>query len=151
MTSMATRHRARRLTTAQQAFGLWGLLPRASVRLDPGRLTWTGQLSPSEVSQVYTVRLDYHRGSYPVVRVLDPPLRPDAQGFIPHTFNDGSLCLHDDGQWDESLLIADTLMPWASEWLYHYEIWLWSGHWFGDGNGDPSPGTYPDLPPLSVP
>ena len=29
--------------------------------------------------------------------------------------------------------IAETIIPWASEWLLHYEIWLATGEWQGGG------------------
>jgi hypothetical protein len=29
--------------------------------------------------------------------------------------------------------IADTLVPWASEWLFDYELWLATGEWYGGG------------------
>lgn len=31
------------------------------------------------------------------------------------------------------MLIADTYIPWAIEWLYYYEIWLVTGEWCGGG------------------
>ena len=30
------------------------------------------------------------------------------------------------------MLIVDTIVAWAAEWLLHYEIWLATGEWFGD-------------------
>jgi hypothetical protein len=30
--------------------------------------------------------------------------------------------------------IADTVLPWTTEWLYHYEIWLITGEWTGGGD-----------------
>ena len=35
--------------------------------------------------------------------------------------------------WDSSMLIADTVVPWTVEWLMFYEIWLISGKWQGGG------------------
>lgn len=32
------------------------------------------------------------------------------------------------------MLIADTIVPWASEWLLHYEYWLSTGTWHGGGH-----------------
>jgi len=29
--------------------------------------------------------------------------------------------------------IASTILPWASEWLFHYEIWRATGEWTGGG------------------
>jgi hypothetical protein len=29
--------------------------------------------------------------------------------------------------------IADTIVPWTSEWLMYYEIWLATSDWYGGG------------------
>jgi hypothetical protein len=29
--------------------------------------------------------------------------------------------------------IIDTIIPWTSEWLLHYECWLATGKWHGGG------------------
>jgi hypothetical protein len=36
-------------------------------------------------------------------------------------------------EWDETKFIADTIIPWTSEWLLHYEIWVATGTWQGGG------------------
>lgn len=36
-------------------------------------------------------------------------------------------------EWSESMLIADTIVPWLAEWLFHYEIWVLTGQWEGGG------------------
>jgi len=148
-TSMATAVPANRLSTAQQALGLRSVFPDSAVALSPRRLHWTGRLQPSELCRRYTVEIDYKRGHYPKVRVLAPELKADDAGFLPHTYNDLSLCLHDAGQWDESMLIVDTIVPWAAEWLLHYEVWLATNEWFGDHGDDVlRPTHYQELPPL---
>ena len=46
------------------------------------------------------------------------------------------------------MLIVDTIVPWAAEWLLHYEIWLATGEWFGDRDpSTPLQDHYDDLPP----
>ena len=37
------------------------------------------------------------------------------------------------GEWAERMLIAEIIVPWISEWLLHYEIWLVTGEWHGGG------------------
>ena len=32
------------------------------------------------------------------------------------------------------MLLADTIVPWAAEWLMHYELWLVTGEWTGGGD-----------------
>lgn len=31
------------------------------------------------------------------------------------------------------MLLVDTTVPWASEWLFYYELWRGTNVWFGDG------------------
>jgi hypothetical protein len=146
---MATTARARSLSMAQQALGLRSVFPDAQVRLTPNGLRWTGSLQPSDLSLVYTVRIEYERGQYPAIRVLAPELETAESGFLPHTFNDGTLCLHDVGQWNVAMLIVDTIVPWAAEWLLHYEMWLATGEWLGDGDSTTAlQARYDDLPTL---
>ena len=136
MTSMATTARGNSLTMAQQALGLRSVFADADLTLKPGRLSWTGRLHPCDLSRIYSVQITYARGRYPAVRVLAPELQAAENGFLPHTYDNGTLCLHDAGQWNATMLIVDTIVPWAAEWLLHYEIWLATGEWFGDS--DPS-------------
>ncbi|HUZ56291.1 MAG TPA: hypothetical protein VMU94_27675 [Streptosporangiaceae bacterium] len=134
---------------AQQATGLRSVFPGADLVLKAYSLGWTGQLQPTDLSRVYTVRIDYKTRRYPAVRVLAPELIPTAAGFLPHTYDDGSLCLHDVRQWNGGMLIVDTIVPWAAEWLLYYEVWLATGEWFGDGDASTAlPTHYEDLPAL---
>jgi hypothetical protein len=68
------------------------------------------------------------------VQILDPVLDPGVRDELPHVYTDtGGLCLHEHGQWDQSLPIATTIIPWAAEWLLHYELWKATGVWTGGG------------------
>lgn len=91
--------------------------------------TWVGTLSPSDDSPQYLIRITYRLGRAPKVEVLSPAIRPDA----PHRFGDGSLCLYysKDGSWHSQVCIAESIIPWAAEWLFYYEHWLKSGTWLG--------------------
>lgn len=146
---MATAARVRSLSMAQQTLGLRSVFPDSEVTLKPNDLRWTGPLQPSDLSRCYTVRIEYERGQYPDVRVIAPELEAAESGFLPHTYNDGTLCLHDVGQWNVAVLIVDTIVPWTAEWLLHYEMWLATGEWFGDDDSSPAPqAQYDDLPAL---
>lgn len=131
---MATRAGSRPLTDAQQGFDLRAYFPDATTRVRAGQLTWRGRIQPTPASRAYLVDLLYAAPNYPVVRILDPPLRPDAEGVLPHLFRHGTLCLHERHEWRPDMRIVDTTMAWTSEWLYFYEIWLGTGLWFGDGD-----------------
>lgn len=39
------------------------------------------------------------------------------------------------------MLLADTILPWTSEWLLHYELWLVMGRWAGSGHDHAMPGA----------
>lgn len=124
-----------RLNLGQQALALRSVYPDSSVRLGPNSLAWRGQLRPSALSREYTIEISLKAGQNPVVNVVHPPLEPNAQGFLPHIWDDGSLCLNTAGQWSPKMHLVDTTLPWASEWLLHYEMWKGTGLWLGDGRG----------------
>jgi hypothetical protein len=42
------------------------------------------------------------------------------------------------------MLLADSIVPWASEWLFFYEFWLVTGEW--DGGGRWQPTSAPESP-----
>jgi hypothetical protein len=133
---MATRSRARSLTPAQQAVALRAVFPSAEVLVRPTGLVWVGLITPTPLARTYTVRLSYTVGKYPRVVVVDPALEPSEKGVLPHFYREGSLCLHEAHQWDRDMLIVDTIIPWAAEWLAYYELWKRTGQWYGDGNDE---------------
>jgi hypothetical protein len=98
-----------------------------------GRLRWTVGLKPTPLSVTYTVRLDYVVGRRPRVVVLDPPLDVPGGKRLPHMYPGDELCLYYDEFDGHSDLLADTIVPWISEWLYHYENWLTTEQWHGGG------------------
>jgi hypothetical protein len=126
------------LSLPQQAFALKSVYA-GTVRLRPSGLSWRGQLKPSELSGQYLTEVSLGAGQNPVVNVIEPALRPDERGRLPHIWEDGSLCLNTAGQWSPNMLLVDTVIPWSSEWLFHYEIWKGTGIWFGDGTAEETP------------
>jgi hypothetical protein len=132
--TVATRRR-KSLTLVQQAWALATRYPQVhqpSVQRE--RLLWSIPLQPTPISTTYTVLINYRLGRHPRVYVTNPELvvRPDEA--LPHTFTqDGSLCLYYDEFSPSQDFIAHALVPWASEWLFHYELWLATGEWYGGG------------------
>lgn len=122
---------------AHQAVALDRHFPDAKVSLKPNRLQWIGKLQPSENSRIYTVRVVYRLGKHPQVRVLAPELEAGLAESLPHVFRYDNLCLYRDGEWTTDMLIAETIVPWASEWLFYYEIWRGTGEWYGGGDWPP--------------
>ncbi|BBY66819.1 hypothetical protein [Mycolicibacterium helvum] len=128
------------LNVSQQAFALRNLLPDATITLRRGtRLTMTADLQPTPMSRHYRVKIDYRLGALPEVSVIAPELQlHSAADELPHTFPGEKLCLHLPGEWSPSMYIARTTVPWTSEWLFYYELWLITGTWEGGGHGESS-------------
>lgn len=102
-------------------------------------LIWEGKLQPSELSVTYDIRIEYSIGKDPDVYVINPSpllLAKDATK-LPHIYNQEKqhLCLYHRrmNEWNGCKMIAKTIIPWTSEWLYHYEIWVSTGTWHGGG------------------
>ncbi|MFS8102099.1 hypothetical protein LFM09_33735 [Lentzea alba] len=129
----------RQAGVGRQAFALRALLPAANIVLRADSLTATFELQPTSASRRYRVRLNYRHGTAPDVAVLHPALAlRDGATSLPHTYPGDRLCLHLPGQWRPTMLLADTIVPWTSEWLLYYEIWLVTGTWHGGGHGTPT-------------
>ena len=111
---------------------------------------WEGELRP--LSQSHRVRITDHRGSddgrivfvgrWPSVRVLTPvALRAETPGEpVPHIYGrhddprGTDLCLFHPASrdWTDDMLLADSIVPWAAEWLFYYEMWHVTGMWGGE-------------------
>jgi hypothetical protein len=126
--------RGQNLSLAHQASALRQVFPEGMASITHSKLVWIGTLSPTPLSCEYTVRVNYSVGANPQAIILDPPLVPDQNGFLPHFYREGSICLYAAREWDGSMLIVETIIPWATEWLAHYELWKWRGQWYGDGD-----------------
>lgn len=140
---MATppRNARRPLAPAAQRGALLARLPDSHGVLRAGRLVWRGKLHPAEFCAEYEVLIDHQERESPLVYVAAPRLRLHDDEPLPHVYSWNTLCLYlDRRQWDASLPIADTLVPWTSEWLYFYELWAAGGGWQGEGP-HPTPGS----------
>ncbi len=137
------------LSIAQQALGLRTEFPASHIIVSAQLLRWTGVLTPTSLSHDYKVTLTYRPGQWPTVLIVEPALRCDVDGGIPHLYRDGTICLHDTNQWNSTMLFVDTIIPWTSEWLYHYELWVATNTWYGDEAipTDLTPIDVPDQPP----
>ncbi|MBU9839277.1 MULTISPECIES: hypothetical protein [Enterobacterales] len=153
----------RRLTLAEQYHGLRARFPDARCYITDKnkKLVWEGILSPGPFSREYTIRVEYSPPSTPDCYVLSPVLKELSQGTkIPHTYatlphlKRTQLCLylprkrHPDkyAEWRPQLLLSETVLPWASLWLFYFEQWLFSGKWEGGGAhpNDDDAGIYYD-------
>jgi len=123
------------LTAAQQIGRMASSYTQFHVGWARNVISWTGELQPSAISEKYIVRIEYTLGRRPKVLVLKPRLlRRVIRQRIPHTFLDGSLCLHIREDWNPAMFVADTIVPWTSLWLFYYEVWRAIGEWLGGGH-----------------
>lgn len=110
---------------------------------------WTGPLRGFQKQYIVAIAWDSSSIEKPFVFLVSPVLRPrEGESFegIPHLIFDANnpvqsgLCLFDpDGrEWSPMHLIADSTVPWASQWLAYYELWHLKGIWFGGGVGPES-------------
>lgn len=101
------------------------------------------KVKPTESSQEYTIKVLYSSlNDKPKVYVLCPEIKKrNEDSKIPHNYGlklvEGKeciqLCLFYKRDWDNTMNISDTIIPWACEWLYFYELWYISGVWQGGG------------------
>ena len=102
-------------------------------------LVWKGYLQPTYLSPKYLIKVVYQREKHPNVYVIDPKPLALAEGKskLEHVYNTDKqhLCIYYKRakEWNQTKFIADTIIPWTSEWLLHYEIWVATGIWHGGG------------------
>jgi hypothetical protein len=116
-------------------------------------LIWFGELTA--VQKPYRIAVEYGLSinpttdpmfrRFPVVRVLEPKLRPNykasEEGPLPHVYFDttdltnSALCLFDPlaNEWSTNDFISLTTIPWTCDWLASYESWRATGKWFAGG------------------
>lgn len=125
----------RAVNLTRQLVAIMALLPDTEGVVRHGELVCVIRLQPSPASQTYTVRLTYRHGRRSRVTVTDPPLElhPGADA-LPHVYRGDELCLYYPGEWHHHMLLASTIVPWTTEWLIHYELWLITGYWAGGGH-----------------
>ena len=111
--------------------------PTAVGGIKRGQVELTLFLKPTENSIEYTVKLYAKQGSKNVkLFVVKPQIKCYTNGKkVPHLYCDGSLCLHypSYNEWSYGDSWAATLIPWASLWLFYYEIWVETNQWLGGG------------------
>jgi hypothetical protein len=110
--------------------------PHLKLTLRRNTAVWQGSWCPSDLSDTYLIRVTYAYRRRPVIAVLNPALKlAKGKNKLPHTYMDGQfdICVHEPDDWSSRLLIADTIMPWVSQWLKFYECWQQTGSWEGGG------------------
>lgn len=127
------------INLARQASALKYNFPNAIISTQGDSvLTWEYILKPTSVSEEYRVKLIYTRNKGVKVYVLEPTLAlAEGKKVLPHVYStpEQRLCLfYPNGkEWNQCKYLIHTVIPWISEWLYFYEIWVGSGVWYGGG------------------
>lgn len=102
-------------------------------------IIWIGEVTPSALSATYTLKVECNNNKTPKVYVLNPKPLALAKGEtdLPHVYStiEQQLCLYypKEKEWNPGMFYVHTLIPWACEWLCHYEIWVSTGTWHGGG------------------
>ncbi|WP_316829277.1 hypothetical protein [Pedobacter aquatilis] len=108
----------------------------AEVKVSGDKLTWKGFVKPHPFALQYLLEIVYLKGEYPKIYVLQPELIVKAES-LPHVYSvyQQKLCLFfpNGREWRPSKLIVNTILLWACEWLFHYEIWAATDIWNGGG------------------
>jgi hypothetical protein len=128
-----------RLSIAQQAGALRSYFPDSRITTTGGTtLTWVSNITPKPLSDTYLLRLHYVLGHRPHIFVVEPKLlfAPEYTA-LKHVWSTEKqeLCVYYPKwhEWHPGLFLVKTMVPWASEWLNHYEIWVGTGVWYGGG------------------
>jgi hypothetical protein len=127
------------LTAVQQLIGLQrSQICRGHGTVRLGRLVWEFETRPTPLSRVYGVRMTYRQDATPHVLVVTPDLVDLAGGRkLPHVYGQRPtrLCLYlpRAKEWNASMSVSETIMPWTILWLFYFEEWLVSGDWKGGG------------------
>lgn len=120
----------------QQAQAIIARWPGFKVQWNEHQLSATGNLKPTARSDNYTVNILYRYKEAPDVILLNPKIVPNFNNEMPeHLFSQERLCLYRAiyGEFKYGDLISETILPWTSLWLYHYEVWHLIGEWMGGG------------------
>ncbi len=110
--------------------------PNFTCFISKNKLIIKGFIRPTSRSEIYTFKLWYITGEQPIVKIINPILKKNLNGEnIPHTYPQKKLCLFYPNyqEFTSSMFISDTVIPWISLWLYHYENWHLTGDWMGGG------------------
>ena len=120
---------------AVQAFNIKKVFPGSAYTIKHNCLVWQAELTPSAISNTYTVQVKYKLKKRPDIQVLKPKLVIPEDESLPHTYPGERLCLYYPGigEWRGDMLLVKTIVPWIAEWLVNYEIWLATGKWCGGG------------------
>lgn len=126
------------LNLAKQLLELKKYFPESHAHITNSVLTWSDILTPTPLSASYKIRMVYTWNKTPNVYVTSPKLAlAKGKKLLPHVYSTPKqhLCLYNkkSREWGKHMPLVKTIIPWASDWLQFYELWLVTGVWQGGG------------------
>lgn len=119
---------------------LCSLCNSSQYNITKGKLIWKSKVRPTQLSREYNIEIIYAKSNLPEVYVVGDELQNLDSKDFPHKYEIDienkrvKLCLYRYyKEFSSEKLICETIIPWAIEWLYFYEIWLVTGEWQGGG------------------
>lgn len=103
------------------------------------------RVKPTEDSREYELTVKCKSNKSPQAYLINQGILFSQNDNLPHVYECKyysekkefiRLCLYYPitEEWTNDMMIADTFIPWAIEWLYYYEIWRMTGKWLGGGH-----------------
>lgn len=103
------------------------------------KFVWLVKIKPTNISRSYDIRLECEINRPPRVYLYGENLKKLECSDFPHNYGrdlnkyEVRLCLALPKEFNYGMFVSDTIIPWTVEWLFYYEIWLYSGIWYGGG------------------
>lgn len=99
------------------------------------------KIRPTICSKTYDIKIVFERFEGVKIYVINEVLRvAENRKKLPHVYSHKQqrLCLYSVSkeEWTREKLIVSTIIPWTSDWLFYYELWLPNGEWFGGGHNE---------------
>ncbi len=130
----------KKLTLPKQGALLKAKYPESIMWIKHNRLIWQGEIRPTSISRLYKIRITCERINNPKVILYGEHIEGIEKVDFPHIYRkdlkkqEVQLCLNMPYEFNYSMRIIDTVIPWTQEWLFFYEIWLVTGEWRGGGH-----------------
>lgn len=100
----------------------------------------TMKIKPTYESNEYLINIKHNKNEQPIVCVVKPNIYDLTKGKKPphvykFTQKTCKICLYMKSDWNNKNYDSD-LIPWISEWLFYFEMWLITSKWHGGGHSD---------------
>lgn len=140
---MANRFYTAPKNVAIQLYNLKNKYECVNYEISTRGLIWIQKVRPSNLSREYTITVKYTR-NIPEVYLYSQGIIKEKDKKIPHCYKQEyinknnelvKICLYYPKyhEWTPNMLLSETIIPWAIEWLYFYENWRITDKWLGGG------------------